>query len=671
MHVDSDIEVEVGPGASPGEYTVRVTHAVAGGLPTGTLNLDVDELLSCREQWEEAVLASSVRARRRVPTIEQPVRELGQGLFEALFAGSISGAYRASLGVARGRDQGLRLVLRLTAPELAVLPWEAMFDPETETYLCRREPLVRHVPAPFIPDPLEVSRPLRILGLVSSPRGLQPLDVEAEQERLTRALAQPLADRRVELDWVLQPSWDAVHERLLSEPWHVVHFVGHGDFDPAADEGVIALVGETGRADLIEASRLADLLSEARPIPRLVVLNSCDSGAGGTDLFSGTAAALVHSGINAVAAMQFSISDDAAIRFAKGFYTALAEGRGIDEATRSGRIAILGMAQGTLEWVTPVLYLRGDATHLFSFAGEDSAQQWPRAGPGPRIEDEPHPWPAAGPRPRTHDQIPHWPTEPSHPAPGPAQPWPTEPIRPPAEPTPPPAEPVRPPTEPIRPPVEPSPPTTGPKPGPVPVAGPILLAIPLLLLAWNYAGSPGHYLGKPWQWLALYGAALGVVIAAIETRRYRIRAWTVVLEFSFIWFVLFMIYETNFWHIRNALRPLRGWEVLAIIAGAGAIVGFALLTRILTRMARKKQPTVPPLLPVFLGCMATGLGIAAIGYTRHPHIDALFQLAAFLLFIALLANLLAPFQARMSRSQDQRADSELDSASSVAGSKQT
>ena len=370
MHVDSDIEVEVGPGASPGEYTVRVTHAVAGGLPTGTLNLDVDELLSRREQWEGAVLASSVRARRRVPTIEQPVRELGQGLFEALFAGSISGAYRASLGVARGRDQGLRLVLRLTAPELAVLPWEAMFDPETETYLCRREPLVRHVPAPFIPDPLEVSRPLRILGLVSSPRGLQPLDVEAEQERLTRALAQPLADRRVELDWVLQPSWDAVHERLLGEPWHVVHFVGHGDFDPAADEGVIALVGETGRADLIEASRLADLLSEARPIPRLVVLNSPASGAGGMDLFSGTAAALVHSGINAVVAMQFAISDDAAIRFAKGFYTALAEGRGIDEATRSGRIAILGMAQGTLEWVTPVLYLRGDATHLFSFAEE-------------------------------------------------------------------------------------------------------------------------------------------------------------------------------------------------------------------------------------------------------------------------------------------------------------
>jgi hypothetical protein len=53
----------------------------------------------------------------------------------------------------------LRVVLRLTAPELAALPWETLFDPETGAYLCRREPLVRHVPAPYTADPVEV-RPL-------------------------------------------------------------------------------------------------------------------------------------------------------------------------------------------------------------------------------------------------------------------------------------------------------------------------------------------------------------------------------------------------------------------------------------------------------------------------------------------------------------------------------
>jgi hypothetical protein len=59
--------------------------------------------------------------------------------------------------------------------------------------------------------------------------------------------------------------------------------------------------------------------------------------------------------------MQFSISDAAALAFARGFYAALAHGRGIDEAVakRSYRHPRLG--RGTLEWVTPVLYLRGDA----------------------------------------------------------------------------------------------------------------------------------------------------------------------------------------------------------------------------------------------------------------------------------------------------------------------
>ena len=62
--------------------------------------------------------------------------------------------------------------------------------------------------------------------------------------------------------------------------------------------------------------------------------------------------------------MQFTVSDPAAIAFAQGFYVAIAHGRSVDEATRSGRIGIL-QAPGTLEWVTPVLYVRGENTQLF------------------------------------------------------------------------------------------------------------------------------------------------------------------------------------------------------------------------------------------------------------------------------------------------------------------
>src|SRR5262249_20732788 len=133
------------------------------------------------------------------------------------------------------------------------------------------------------------------------------------------------------------------------------------------------LVGEDQRAEWIEAGRLVDLFREARPVPRLVVLNSCSGAAtGDRDLFSGTGAALARGEINAVVAMQFPISGSAAAAFAHGFYTAIARGRGVDDATSSGRIAILGTRSGTLEWVTPVIYLRGRVSRLFRLPGKTS-----------------------------------------------------------------------------------------------------------------------------------------------------------------------------------------------------------------------------------------------------------------------------------------------------------
>jgi parallel beta-helix repeat protein len=384
--VSGDIELEIGAGAVADTYVVRVVRAAAGGEPESTLQLDVDELLSRRDLMEATLLASAV-PRRSVPAAEQPVREVGQQLFQAVFTGPVNGMYRASLMVAHQQGRRLRVVLRLTAPKLAALPWETLFDPETGSYLCRQEPLVRHVPAPYTPDPLPVRLPLRILGLVASPRGLAPLDVEAEQDRLAEALAEPTAEGLVEVVWVPQATWAAVHARLLSGEWHVLHFVGHGDYDTGTGEGVLALVGPDGRADLVEAGRIADLLGEAQPTPRLVVLNSCSSGqTGAQDLFSGTAAALARSGISAVAAMQFAVSDTAAIAFARGFYTAITHGRSVDEAARSGRISMLGTPR-SLEWVTPVLYVRGEARQLFTL-GPPSTAGPPRAQADRQASDE-------------------------------------------------------------------------------------------------------------------------------------------------------------------------------------------------------------------------------------------------------------------------------------------
>ena len=285
-------------------------------------------------------------------------------MFEAVFQPSAGSLFLSSRNEAERAGGRLRIVLRLHPPELAVLPWELLFSDHHGGYLCRRSPMVRYVDAPEPVRPLTVTPPLRVLGMTALPGDLAALDADAEQHRMQQLLAPLQARGLVAVDWVAGQSWEAAQEALYAG-CHVFHFIGHGGFDPDRGEGVIAFADDRGRRQLVAASALADLLSVADPMPRLVVLNSCQTAAGAdADVFSSTAATLVRT-VPAVVAMQFAITDDAAAVFSRAFYQALVHNRGVDEAVRAGRIALTGWNADTLEWVTPVLYLRSRDTQLF------------------------------------------------------------------------------------------------------------------------------------------------------------------------------------------------------------------------------------------------------------------------------------------------------------------
>jgi formylglycine-generating enzyme required for sulfatase activity len=159
-------------------------------------------------------------------------------------------------------------------------------------------------------------------------------------------------------------------------PWHILHFIGHGSFDPLSDEGYIVLETERGEPDRLPATQLARLLADHRSL-RLVVLNSCEGAQGGnTDIFSSTASLLVRHGLPAVLAMQYEITDRAAIEFARGFYEALADGLPVDAATAEARKAVSLGLTNTVEWGTPVLYMRALDGVLFKLPSlELSAHQ--------------------------------------------------------------------------------------------------------------------------------------------------------------------------------------------------------------------------------------------------------------------------------------------------------
>ena len=391
------IEISIGPGPAAGKYRVEVVSS-PGGEASVLVELDTDGLVDQRERLQYAVLASGVPSRRLLPQTERPVRAVGEALFTALLGtGQVASLYRSAALEAARDGSGLRVVLRIDTPALAALPWETMYDKEAGAYVCRRDQLVRHVKVASVAAPLRVKPPLRILGVVSSPRGPAELDVQAERDQLARALDRPIQQGLAELHWAPRATWSELQELLLEGEWHVLHFVGHGDFDHNADEGLLVLERKDGRPDLVAAHRVVDLLRQARPMPRLVVLNSCSGAATGlSDLFSSTAATLVRGGVSAVAAMQYEISDPAATEFARGFYSAIARGRGVDDAVSSGRVAILGLSDRTLEWVTPVLYLRGYDSHLFTLTEPAASPPATPAAPRPAADTASH---FAGPGP--------------------------------------------------------------------------------------------------------------------------------------------------------------------------------------------------------------------------------------------------------------------------------
>jgi thioredoxin len=351
---------------SPGQYRLHVSSLA--GEETADIEFDPVSLDINLDTLQAQVLATALKSRSLVPELERPIRRIGRELFELIFPAPVRALFLSSRNEAERSGNRLRIVLRLRPPELAILPWELLFSDDYGGYLCRRSPMIRYVDVPEPVRPLEVSAPLRLLVMTALPGNLARLDADEERRKLASVLA-PLQDRGlVAIEWISGQSWEAAQDALYSG-CHIFHFIGHGGFDEERGEGAVAFADEGGRSRLIPASALADLLSVADPAPRLVVLNSCQTAVGtDADVFSSTAATLIRT-VPAVIAMQFAVTDGAATVFSRALYQALVHNRGIDEAVRGARIALTGWNSNSLEWVTPVLYLRSRETRLFDFYG--------------------------------------------------------------------------------------------------------------------------------------------------------------------------------------------------------------------------------------------------------------------------------------------------------------
>jgi tetratricopeptide (TPR) repeat protein len=309
-----------------------------------------------------------VRTRRVDPAPVGAAKEIGGRLFEAVFTGEVGECLRRSLDRADDAGVPLRIRLRLTeCAELADLPWELLYDRGDDWFLALsgNTPVVRYMQLPVQPRPVRVSLPLRVLVIRSEPTDYPPLNLEAEWAQVADSLRELSDAGLVAFTELAHATLSELRRALLRDSFHVLHFMGHGGFDERRG-GVLLFTGPAGRGTPVTAGDLGVMLRDHSSL-RLAVLNACEAGrTDPADPFAGVADTLVRRGIPAVIAMQFEVSDHAAVEFAPALYGALAAGGTVDAAVAEARKAMYTVSP--LEWATPVLYLRADDARLFDIS---------------------------------------------------------------------------------------------------------------------------------------------------------------------------------------------------------------------------------------------------------------------------------------------------------------
>jgi hypothetical protein len=357
-------------GADDRGPTIRVVRSPAGETEAEPLSLDLSdpEIVSLATAFGRAAEAARrdchLAANDDLP--KPPVSEVGARLFRALFPATVRDLYQQSLGRVAARDQGLRLRIGvgLRSVPLAkfhAVPWEYLATAGHFLALTREISIVRHLSLGLPNDRPPVPAPLSILVLAGEALQGSGLDLEKERCEFEKAWSEP---GTVRIHLLPDCTLEALREELLTRDYHALHFMGHGNFSPEQGEGTLAFRDAAGRRIWVSGTELSDQLRDRTSL-RLVFLNACKTAQCSPQApYAGVATALLNVGIPAVLAMQFPISDAAALALSRTFYRRIARGDSVDSAVAEGRLAIRRLAPDNMEWGTPVLFERLSTGHI-------------------------------------------------------------------------------------------------------------------------------------------------------------------------------------------------------------------------------------------------------------------------------------------------------------------
>ncbi len=320
-------------------------------------------------EWrpDSTALAMELGALARAATAHEPPADnlhvrFGQRLFNTVFAGAVRKLWQTRRKQAR--RQPLRLALRVdahTARPLRNLPWEYLHDDTGFLALDWRTPFSR-LPWGLDAEPFEpLTEPLRLLVLIAAPLELGPdqvLNTGREVDLILTATQAARKTGQLHLEFTRAGSLEELAHSLQEFDPHILHFTGHGVFNPVQDRGYLLMETAEGRPRRVPNGEFASLLAQRAQSLRLVFLAACQSAvAPSTQGFVDLGPALLAADLPAVVAMQHSVFNRSAMDFGSAFYQELAAGAPLDQAVTTAR-GHLAQNQGrTVDFATPVLFL--------------------------------------------------------------------------------------------------------------------------------------------------------------------------------------------------------------------------------------------------------------------------------------------------------------------------
>jgi hypothetical protein len=284
----------------------------------------------------------------------------GTMLMQTLFPGDARILLERSLK--ESENQGPVLInFTSTNPWVADFPWEMIYDAKRKRFLSLGDVVMfRGVVSPRAAVSIPVlPLVIRMLIAVSQPVDQYKLAWQKEVDGLMDALQPLITSKRLYVDVLEHTSPRSLERRLGETSYHILHYIGHADYDEDLDVGTLILETERTRRSLaIDSRSLCLLMARQAPHLRLVVLNGCETAEGGrADFNKGVAPALVASGVPAVVGNRLIVGDAAAITFATVFYESLSNRKTLAEALMTARRRLATTKEfEAFEWAVPIVF---------------------------------------------------------------------------------------------------------------------------------------------------------------------------------------------------------------------------------------------------------------------------------------------------------------------------